>query len=194
MRLQFQPYDHQQHYQRKFRRRDCLHLRFQRNYHRQHSKRQFGHLWRGICCVEVFNLTISNNTVSGNSASGGFWTGGSGGGIYCYASSPTISNNTVSGNSASGGSLTGGFGGGIYCNNNSSPTISNNIISENSAILDGGGSPAISIPAQHQRQHISANSADSSGGGISCLESANPTLINCILWAIAPADLLGIWR
>ncbi|HUV05743.1 MAG TPA: right-handed parallel beta-helix repeat-containing protein [Armatimonadota bacterium] len=95
----------------------------------------------------------------------------SGGGIYCYYSSPAISNNTITGNSA-------GWGGGIYCSH-SSPAISNNAITGNSACQGGGiccfyySSPAISNNA------ITGNSA-CQGGGICCGRSS-PAISNNVV-------------
>ncbi|GAG23961.1 unnamed protein product, partial [marine sediment metagenome] len=88
----------------------------------------------------------------------------SGGGIYCYYSSPTITNCTISDNSA-------GLGGGIYCEN-SSPTIIDCNITGNSA-SEGGG-----IYCQNSNPIIincviSGNSAEhGDGGGIRCSDSS----------------------
>ena len=107
----------------------------------------------------------------------------SGGGMYCYSSSPSITNNVFSGNSAYSG-------GGICCTMSSSPAITNNVFIDNSASQGGGvlcdysSSPAIT------NNMFSGNSADypysGGGGGLCCFRSSSPTVTNNIFngnWA-----------
>jgi len=130
---------------------------------------------------------IDNNTISGNScnpyiggirgrkpspggsggviscsALPGWWFGG--GGIYCWASSPTISNNAISGNVAKGGF---GNAGGIHCCWLSNPVITNNTISDNSSTGWGGGIYSCQSSPTIRDNIISENSAGD-GGGIYC--------------------------
>jgi len=97
----------------------------------------------------------------------------SGGGIYCYLSSPTINSNTISGNAAAV------IGGGIY-GWHSSPTINSNTISENSAQYGGGILCYVSNPTITNNT-ISGNSASIRGGGIYCY-SSSPVITNTIFW------------
>ncbi len=115
-------------------------------------------------------FTITNGCLSG------FPGPDSGGGIYCYNSSPTIRNCIITGNSADWGT-----GGGIYCYR-SDPTIINCTISGNSAEYDGGG---ISCEKYSNPTIINCiitgNSAGIAGGGISCERGSNLTIANCTL-------------
>ena len=95
-----------------------------------------------------------------------------GGGVYCYSSSPTLEDCRISGNSAD-------VGGGAYCYN-SSTILKNCTISENSAgsgcgVFSGGSSPTLTNCT------ISKNSAwDAPGGAVSCWGSS-PILRNCTI-------------
>ncbi|MHC4533475.1 MAG: carboxypeptidase regulatory-like domain-containing protein [Planctomycetota bacterium] len=162
----------------------------------------------GICCVNLSSPTIEENLILEN------LTSESGGGIYCYKSSPTIQNNKISGNSAQSG-------GGIFCNFSSS-TIQNNVINGNSANMNGGGiycfmaefSPLIinNIISENSaydgggiycydyyifsgfgpiiiNSTISGNSASNSAGGIACKYFSSPTVFNTILWADTPNEI-----
>ncbi len=100
-----------------------------------------------------------------------------GGGIYCYASSPSIDNCTISGNSADN------HGGGFACRESSAPTITNCTISGNIADYAGGG-----IACEEYSSltitgcTISENSAmNSSGGGICCVQYSSLTVTNCTI-------------
>jgi len=96
-----------------------------------------------------------------------------GGGILCYASSPTITNCIIEKNTAYLG------GGGIFCED-SSPTITNCIIKENETENYGGGiacenaSPTISDCTIEENETLYA------GGGIFCFNSS-ATVSNCII-------------
>ncbi|HUU85065.1 MAG TPA: right-handed parallel beta-helix repeat-containing protein [Phycisphaerae bacterium] len=95
-----------------------------------------------------------------------------GGGIYCWAASPTITQNTITDNSAEWG------GGGIFCVDPSSPLIENNIIRDNVAENEygwgtGGGIYCTSWFGESStptiRDNIIENNVASySGGGIGC--------------------------
>ena len=100
--------------------------------------------------------------------------GYSGGGIYCYSSSPTITNCAISENSAEED------GGGIYCSS-SSPTITNCTISDNSVGDDGGGIRCVYSFPTITNCTISENSANDDGGGFNCSSSSSPTITNCTI-------------
>ena len=147
-----------------------------------------------------------------NSRLGGFTirngrVDGDGGGIYCYAASPTMTDCTITNCSTQG--LYVKEGGGISCKSWSSPTIVNCAISQNYANWAGGGiscrsesSPTIvncpitgnvgaagggGISCNSESSPtitnctISGNRAESLGGGIDCLNRSSPTILNCII-------------
>jgi len=80
-----------------------------------------------VDCPNCTVLVIRNNVIAGNMAED------SGGGIFCYQSSPTIQNNIISDNYAGMG------GGGLFCRQSSSPAIRNNTVAHNSATDHAGG-------------------------------------------------------
>ena len=126
-------------------------------------------------CIGVTSSTISHLTLTNGSAS-------TGGGIYCYSSSPSLENVTISNNSAFY------VGGGIYFGSSSSPTLENVTITNNSADDSGGGIFCSSSSPSLANVTISGNSADFGGGGIFC-SSSSPSLVNCILWNDAPQEV-----
>jgi parallel beta-helix repeat protein len=99
---------------------------------------------------------ISDNIISGNSAYAFY----SGGGIFCYDSSPTIQNNTIEDNS---GSYSGG---GIGCDGGYA-VIAGNTIRSNSAYYGGGGVYCYRCRASILGNWITDNSG-AHGGGIDC--------------------------
>ena len=104
---------------------------------------------------------------------------GSGGGVYCYAASPTIRNCIISLNTA------GGDGGGIWLAD-SSPSISDCTIILNTAGRDGGGFYSISSSPTITNGYIGSNFAGRDGGGVYS-ETSTPTLTDCLIdsnWAI----------
>ncbi|MHC4501533.1 MAG: right-handed parallel beta-helix repeat-containing protein, partial [Planctomycetota bacterium] len=129
----------------------------------------------------------------------------SGGGIYCYHSSPTISNCTVTNNWAVSGAgihcdagsspvisnctITGNkgprcygicaFGGGIYCQD-SNPFITNCTISSN-RVDSGGGISCHNSSPTITNCTIIGNFAYFFGGGISCGYDSSPTIVNCTI-------------
>jgi len=77
-------------------------------------------------------------------------------------------------------------GGGILCEE-SSPSLINVMITGNSA-YNGGGMINYNSSPKLENCIFSGNSADVSGGGVFC-ESANSTLLNCILWNNIPEEI-----
>ena len=94
-----------------------------------------------------------------------------GGGIFCYASSPTIANNTITANTAA-------YGGGVYCSE-ASPVISGNTIEGNSASEGGGVYCFLSSVPLITNSIIRTNNAQY-GGGVSCWY-CSPTVADCII-------------
>lgn len=134
-------------------------------------------------CTEttvVDGFTIRNG--SGTST----YYGPSGGGIYCYDSSPTIMNNSVTGNSAS-------YGGGIWCEYSIS-NITHNTITNNTAVSGeglGGGIGCFYLPPTIRDNTITGNAA-SLGGGIECDFCAPAITTNTIAVNTASRDGGGI--
>lgn len=135
----------------------------------------------GICCFisspKIQNVIITFNVgpavVPGVNANGG--------GIFCDDSSPILQNVTISGNYAN-------FGGGIACSS-SSPSLENVAITGNSASNFGGGiCCGYGSNLSLTNVTISDNHASINGGGISC-NSANPSLINSIMWDDSPQEI-----
>jgi len=121
------------------------------------------------CGNFVSQLTIEKMTITGGNATGTEDADKSGGGIYCFRSSPTISNNRIEGNSADH------WGGGMACYTFSSPTVSNNRIKGNTAGYGAGiyihsSSPSVS------GNTITGNTATTTGGGIQCWSNSSATI------------------
>jgi len=152
-----------------------------------------------LYCKDDNNFSIENLTIQNGNAN-------SGGGIYCYESSPSLENVTITGNYAN-------IGGGIYCIS-SSPSLENVTITGNSTINDGGGIYCYESSPSLVNVTITGNSASNYGGGIYCDESSpslvnvtitgnsaslgggifcyfnsNPSLLNCILWNDSPQEI-----
>ncbi|UCC78614.1 MAG: T9SS type A sorting domain-containing protein [Candidatus Zixiibacteriota bacterium] len=92
-----------------------------------------------------------------------------GGGIVCFQSSPFIYYNIINDNNITGA----GKGGGIYCNQ-SEVLIRRNIIGGNSATISGGGLSSISNSVISVDSNTIENNTASLGGG---LDSYHTTLI-----------------
>ena len=141
------------------------------------------------------NTTITGNTIKLNTVKN------DGGGICCYAASPTVSTNTIEDNTAdwNGGGIAcmsyssptinrntiksndAHWGGGVDCDNWSDPTITNNLITNNVTDGHGGGIECRNGSAPTITNNtITKNTAPMFGGGIYC--AAYPTITNTILW------------
>lgn len=107
--------------------------------------------------IEGFKITNGSGTLRD-------CTSYSGGGIYCYQSSPMITHNVIERNSTD-------RGGGIYCYS-SSPTITNNTISGNSVGDTGGGIRCSYSSPEITNNTIEGNSSNDMGGGIYCWYSS----------------------
>jgi hypothetical protein len=110
-------------------------------------------------------FTIVNGTVS-------LFT--MGGGIFCYASSPTIANCTIANNAA-------GKGGGIGCLWYASPQIVNCTIENNSADSYGGGVALWSYASADIVGCIISGNTAQNGAGVSCFYGSSPALANCVI-------------
>jgi len=124
---------------------------------------------------------------------------GSGGGIYCYFSSPTISNNIITQNRAT----SNWGGGGILCSNSGALVTGNKIIDNFSKISgggirleycearvtgnliarnrsgDGGGIVSDAYTGLIDDCLVLGNEADRSGGGYTCWASS-PLIVNTV--------------
>ncbi|KPL10575.1 hypothetical protein AMJ71_02720 [candidate division TA06 bacterium SM1_40] len=125
----------------------------------------------GIGCSWVSCPIIEGNTITGNTASL------EGGGIFCYdLCAAAIANNAMAGNVA------GERGGGISCGWSSHATIHGNTMAHNRADYGGGIFSDESSLAMGENT-ITANLADSAGGGIFIHWDLSSAIINSILWA-----------
>ena len=104
-----------------------------------------------------------------------------GGGIYCYAASPSIRKCTIWHNSAAYSSGEYGHGAGIYCHSGSLQ-ISNCIISHNSGdFIFAGGIYCVHSNLKISDSVISMNKAKyGASGGVGCSRSSM-TVINCTI-------------
>ena len=136
----------------------------------------------GIYCDQNSSPTIESNIITKNATTDSVY-GCKGGGIHCYASSPTITNNTIESNEAD-------FGGGIYCDVSSNVVIKDNFIIANEAALGGGVTLYGDAPTLTNNV-IAGNKATftggNSGGGIRCDKSDAKLMNNTITgnWAVA---------
>jgi predicted outer membrane repeat protein len=115
-----------------------------------------------------------NCILSGLTIRNGHAADDSGGGIYCFSSSPTISRCVIINNTADV------YGGGIYCYF-SSPKIIDCTIRGNQATEDGGGVEVDAGAVEIENCIIADNQASGFGGGIDCYGSDSLVLINCTL-------------
>lgn len=125
----------------------------------------------------------------------GVFGNGTGGGIFCFGSSPTITDCAISNNRAGQGAgiacvrasprisnctISGNHNGsGIDCHDGSSPRISNCTI-DNHRSAHGAGIGSYHSSPTISNCTITSNTADLSGGGIYCLNSLT-TIRHCII-------------
>ena len=148
---------------------------------------------RTVRADSIESATLDGFTITGGSAD-------SGGGVYCYDSSPTLTNCKITGNSADedGGGIYCGIsspkltnciisgnsssssGGGVFCNHSSSPTLTNCTFSENSTYYSGGAVCCVYSSPTLTNCTITDNSVSRSGGGVYCSDSS-PILANCTI-------------
>ena len=101
------------------------------------------------------------------------YTSSSGGGIYCYGSSPTVTNCTFDRNSAEGN------GGGIWCEWYSNVTVRNCTFSNNLADSGGGMYNRRSNPTLVNCTFVGNFSTYGGGGGMANRGGSDATLTNC---------------
>jgi len=111
---------------------------------------------------EVDGFTIINGSVLSNT---------SGGGIYCYDSSPTIKNCIISDSRA-------GRGGGLACDY-SDAVILGCIFTNNTADYFGGGASFRSYSSGILANCAVSGNGSPDGGGISCISASSPDITNC---------------
>lgn len=104
----------------------------------------------GVECNSAVRVDIFHNTIAHNQA------GSYGGGIECYASSPTVQNNRFIGNAVTGSVAGGGISVFTLTGPGASPRILNNVFLGNTGRQDSG----------------------SQGGGIYCSRFTRPVIIN----------------
>ncbi|MHC4500848.1 MAG: right-handed parallel beta-helix repeat-containing protein, partial [Planctomycetota bacterium] len=139
------------------------------------------------------NAILDGFTITGGNADGAFpFYNKSGGGIYCYESSPTITNCIISGNSATH------LGGGMHNDSphwvgeGSSPTITNCTFIGNSALHGGGMFNDESSTSTLVNCIFIGNSADHYGGGM--YNNSYPTITNCTFSGNSAEYCGGIWN
>jgi len=115
----------------------------------------------------------ANCILSGLMIRNGYAEDDSGGGIYCYNSTPLITNCIITNNSADL------YGGGIYCYN-ASPKVIYCVIRNNSA-TDGGGLECSGGAPEITNCIIINNQVTGLGGGADFYYLCNPILTNCTI-------------
>jgi hypothetical protein len=115
----------------------------------------------GVHCINSPYVTITDNTIEANRAE-------QGGGIYIYSCGGVVIGNTITGNVAFKTGSPGWGGGGIYCRYTDPGTkIVRNIIHDNAA-YSGAGILLYDAELIVWGNMILSNTADYSGGGITC--------------------------
>ncbi len=121
----------------------------------------------GILCESVVSATFTHCTIVGNTAVNG-------GGMFCYYSSPVVTDCTFTANTAT-------QGGGMY-NMTGAAVLANCRITGNTGFDYSGGVTCDSSMDTFTNCTITRNSGGYDAGGLDCINSATPTLTNCILW------------
>lgn len=154
-----------------------------------------------IRAADVGRVVTFNSGEGPDSVLDGFMiAGGSSGGIFCEASSPTIRHCLITDNEAETGAgiecvsaspkimdceirenVAGNIGGGINCNTQSHPTIIRCTIAENEA-ENGAGLYIVNGSRPILRECvISANAATGSGGGVANASGSQATFDDCTI-------------
>jgi len=101
--------------------------------------------------------------------------GNYGGGIYCFAASPTIRNLIITGNVAKQVGAYGGSGGGVYCGNGAAPVLTFvTIITNTAEVYRGGGMCLDNSNPTLNNVNITNNSGGNYGGGMACFGGSTP--------------------
>ncbi len=117
---------------------------------------------------EDSNCVITGFTISKGQASG------KGGGMFCYASSPTVRNCVFSNNSA------GLHGGGLFFQWSSS-RVEGCVVVGNTAVLDGGGIECLSADILLENCVVAGNEATGgNGGGVDCYDTGEVAVNRCV--------------
>ena len=134
----------------------------------------------GISCFgsssspKITDCTIQNNHSSA-----------SGGGIFCYFSSPSISRCTLTGNSAD-------YGGGIRFDS-STAAMTNCVIAQNAATMTGGGIHASYYDSPTIMNCTVAGNSAATGGGLyssgAYYSGSQPVIINSVFWGNTPEEI-----
>jgi len=130
----------------------------------------------GIFCQDSSPLIELCNIIENRNAD-------MGAGIYCFNASPVISRCHISRNEAMQ------FGGGIYCEQISNALIINCTVIENFA-MEGAGFYCADSDPSIINSTFSMNMAHAVGGAVTYMNS-NLNIINSILWANAPDEILA---
>ncbi len=122
---------------------------------------------RGAVCCTDSSPMLTNCMISDNS----------GGGVYCYYSSPTLTKCNIVRNTSDDN------GGGVYCDDHSAPTLTDCVIRTNSA-YNGGGVYCHDASLTLANCAVSGNSAQNDGGGVYWLSYKRgraSTVTNCTI-------------
>jgi len=136
----------------------------------------------GLRLADVDKSQFVQCSLDDNNASG------SGGGVYCWKSSPEITACTISEN------VTVGAGGGICCFTESNPTINQCNILSNTA-NNGGGIGNINSNPNITDCMITDNTANNpdGGGGLFSTGSSDPSIAISLLCSNDPVQIVGNW-
>ncbi len=140
--------------------------------------------WKGSV-VSFTSGEDSNTILAGftlrNGSSTDMWYSGYGGGVFCNPGSPVLENLVIKNNTTSGGFSPSGGGGGIYCGNHSDPIITNVKLIDNSALSAHGGGIYCQNSSPTLMNVLIQNDTSGYGGGISCDNNSQLTLIDVIV-------------
>ena len=127
------------------------------------------------CRIEGF--TIINGDVQN--------AGDNGGAIYCKGSSPTIASCIFSNNAA-------GNGGAIFFEESDAYLDNCAFIANNSGLHGGGVCVGKDTSVNIRHCTLSGNTAEKYGGGIACTQGGDASIINDIIWANTPSQIIRV--